>query len=212
MIKSVDVFVIYDDVNYIKGGWINRNTILENRKKKLITLETRSASQNKPINQILVGNNTESLIKTLTQNYSKAPYFNSVIDLFTELLRNSEKNLAKFITYTISKICLHLGVDTKLIVSSENFKNSNLRGVDRIIDICKQLGGSDYINSIGGRNLYNKELFAENNLELFFIKSNPITYPQYKNTPFVQNLSIIDVMMFNATQVIQKYLDDYSLI
>ena len=211
LIKAVDVFVIYDDVNYIKGGWINRNAILENGKRKIITLETRGASQNKLINQILVGNNKESLIKTLTQNYQRAPYFKPVMGILLDLFRNDEKNLAKFISCTIFNICSYLLIDTKLLICSEVFNNLSLKGVDRIVNICKQLGADAYINAIGGIKMYDKSTFAKQDLLLYFIESNPIEYIQFGKAPFVPNLSIIDVMMFNSPEVIQRFLENYRL-
>ena len=106
LIHAVDCFVIYDDVNFIKGGWINRNCILENGKRVFFTLETQGASSNKLINQVLVGENSNILIKTLNQNYQKAPYFQEVNPFLTDILQNSEKNLAKFLSASITILCI----------------------------------------------------------------------------------------------------------
>ena len=103
-------------------------------------------------------------------------------------------------------------IDTKLIVSSEVFNNTNLKSADRLIDICKQLGADEYINAIGGKGLYNKDVFADKGLRLFFIESNPIVYVQFGDVSFVPNLSIIDVMMFNSTEKIREMLTQYELI
>jgi hypothetical protein len=211
LIQAVDVFVIYDDVNYIMRGWINRNNILEHGKPKLFTLQTHGASQNRLINQISVGGNAEKLLKILYQNYQKAPYFNSAMRVLSDLFLNEEKNLARFISTTIRKICSYLMIDTKLIVSSEVFNNTNLKSADRLIDICKQLGADEYINAIGGKGLYNKKMFAEKGLKLFFIESNQIAYTQFGDL-FVPNLSIIDVMMFNPPEAIRKFVERYKLV
>ncbi len=211
LINAVDVFVLYDDVNYIKGGWINRNAILENGNRKLFTLETRGVSQNRLINQISVGENAGSLIKSLIQDYRKAPYFEPVMGILSDLLLNNEKNLAKFIAYTVLRICSYLRIDTKLIVSSEVFNNSNLRGADRIVDICRQLNADVYINPTGGKELYSKSVFAHNGLRLYFIESNPIIYTQYRDDVFVPNLSIIDIMMFNSPEIIHEFLENYRM-
>jgi hypothetical protein len=212
LIQAVDVFVIYDDVNYIVRGWVNRNNILERGSRKLFTLETSGASQNKLINQISVGGNTEKLIKMLYQNYKKAPYFDSAINILSDLLLNKEKNLAQFLSTTIRKICSYLMIDTKLIVSSEAFNNTNLRSVDRLIDICKQLGADVYVNAIGGKSLYSQEMFADKGVRLLFIESNPIVYTQFGDGLFVPNLSIIDVMMFNSPEATHEYVGSYRLV
>lgn len=211
LIQAADVFVIYDDVTYIKAGWINRNNILERGGCKLFTLDTLGASPNRLINQISVGGNAGKLIKTLRQNYKKAPYFDSSMGILSDLLMNNEKNLARFISTTIRKICSYLMIDTKLIVSSEVFNNANLRSAVRVIDICKQLGADVYINAIGGKGLYSKDAFAEKGLQIFFIESNPIVYKQFDNL-FVPNLSIIDAMMFNSPETIHEFVESYRLV
>ncbi len=173
LINAVDVFVIFDDVNYIVRGWITRNNILEHGRRKLFTLETRGASQNRLINQVEVGENAEKLIKTLYQNYRKAPYFDHVINLFSDLLLNKEKNLSRFISATIYGICSYLMIDTKLIVSSEASNKAGKKGADRLIDICKNLGANEYVNPIGGKDLYSKDSFEEKGAKLFFLESEP---------------------------------------
>jgi hypothetical protein len=211
LIHAADVFVVYDDVNYIVRGWINRNYILERGRPYLFTLQTNGASQNRLINQVSVGGNADKLIKMLYQNYQKAPYVDYAMNILSDLLQNKEKNLARFVITTIRKICSYLLIDKKLIVSSELFNNTNLRGANRLIDICKQLGADEYINAIGGKGLYSKDEFAEKGLQLFFAESAPIAYAQFGNL-FIPNLSIIDVMMFNSPDVIRKFVERYRLV
>jgi hypothetical protein len=211
LIHSADVFVVYDDVNYIVRGWINRNYILERGKAKLFTLHTQGASQNRLINEILVGGNAEKLIKFFYHNYKQAPYFNSTMTIISDLLLNKEANLSKFITTTLKKICSYLSINTKIIDSSEIFHNANLKETDRIVDICKQLDGEIYINAIGGRSLYDRDEFAGKGLQIFFIESNPVAYKQFDNL-FVPHLSIIDAMMFNSPEAIYDIIENYRLV
>jgi hypothetical protein len=103
-------------------------------------------------------------------------------------------------------------IDTKLIVSSEVFNNANLRSADRLIDICTHLGANVYVNAIGGKGLYSKEVFADKGLRLLFIESNPIVYAQFGGVLFVPNLSIIDVMMFNPPEALHEFLGSYRLV
>jgi hypothetical protein len=211
LIHSADVFVVYDDVNYIVRGWINRNYILERGKQKLFTLQTQGASQNRLINEILVGGNAEKLIKIFYHNYKQAPYFNSTMNILSDLLLSKETNLSKLITSTLKKICSYLSINTKIIDSSEVFNNANLRETDRILDICRQLDADIYINAIGGKCLYGKDEFAEKGLQIFFIESNPFVYKQFDNL-FVPNLSIIDAMMFNSPEEIHEFVESYRLV
>ena len=77
--------------------------------------------------------------------------------------------------------------------------------------VNKEIKNRAYINAIGGQELYNKEDFAKERIQLKFIKTNDIKYSQLKNE-FVPNLSIIDVLMFNSPEHIKEMLEDYELI
>ena len=104
-----------------------------------------------------------------------------------------------------------MGIKTKLIVSSDLNKNNELRAQDKVLHICHLLNGTDYINAIGGQELYSVEDFKSEGLNLHFIKTLEYSYPQFKNE-FVSGLSIIDVMMFNSPEQIREMLDKYELL
>lgn len=211
LINAADTFVIYDDVNYIKKGYINRNAILEGGQAKLFTLELLGASQNKLINEIEVGNNATKLLKTIRQNYKRAPYFETVFPMLEKILEHEEKNLAKYLGNSLFDIADYLGIKTKIIFSSSIEKENGLRGEAKVIDICKSLDATDYINPIGGQGLYDKESFVDHGLELDFIKSDLNVYKQFDGD-FVSHLSIIDVMMFNSKEIIVKMLESYERV
>ncbi|MGB5965067.1 MAG: WbqC family protein [Sulfurimonadaceae bacterium] len=211
LLNAVDTFVIYDDVNFIKKGYINRNSILHTGQVQKITLELSGASQNKLINEIEVGNNSKKLLKSIEQAYKKAPQYEIVFPLIESILENPEKNLAKFIGNSLQKIADYLECNTEIVYSSDLEKDNNLKAQDKVLDICKRLGASNYINAIGGQELYNKEAFEAENIELKFIKTELIEYKQFKNE-FVPYLSIIDIMMFNSNKAIQNMLNSYKLV
>lgn len=205
LINVVDTFVIYDDVNYIKKGYINRNSILSGNDSQRITLEVIGASPNKLINEIQVGNNVKKLLKTLSQTYSKAPEYDRVFPLIEDILKSREKNLAKFVGGSIVKISNHLKINTKIIFSSDIEKNSNLKAQDKIIDICKELKSLNYINTIGGVNLYDEDRFKKEGIGLNFLEAKIINYQQFKDE-FISHLSIIDVLMFNDIDAVRNML------
>lgn len=214
LINAVDTFVVYDDVNYIKQGWITRNYILVNGKKHLIILQLKGASSFKQINQIKVGNNRHKLIKTMFHSYTKAPYFNEVFPVIENSLKFGDDNLAGFITNSLQEIADYLDIKTKIIMSSnikEIKKNSHLKGLDKGLNICNVLNADVYINAIGGKELYSKEEFKKYFIALYFIKTKNITYRQFNNE-FTPNLSIIDVLMFNSKDTVKKLLNEYELI
>ncbi len=212
LIGAVDKFVIFDDVNHIKRGWINRNRILYRNQVRYFNVCLEGASQNKLINEISVDQeHNKTNYRIIEEAYSKAPYFNEVYPVFEKILKQEEKNLARYNGNLIKTLVDYLDIDTELLYSSDIKKDNALRGQDKIISICKTLGGDQYINAIGGKKLYDTELFARNELQLFFIKSANIEYKQFNNC-FEPDLSIIDVLMFNSREKVLEYLNQYFLV
>ncbi|MDD2780467.1 WbqC family protein [Sulfuricurvum sp.] len=211
LIEAVDTFIIYDDVSYIKQGWINRNQILFNSKRYLFTLELQGASSFKKINEVEVGNNRIKLLKTFEQAYRKAPFFNDVFPMLTNIMTNQELNLARYLEYSIKEIVSYLNLQTKIIISTQIEKDTSLKGQDKIINICKKLNATHYINTIGGQVLYDKESFTKRDISLSFIKTNLMEYRQFSDE-FISHLSIIDVMMFNNINDIKNMMQEYELV
>ncbi len=211
LLSAIDTFVIYDDVNYINKGYINRNSIVVNGQVLKFTLELIGASQNKLINDIQVGNNVAKILKTIGLAYKKAPCFAQAFPMITEILLNTEKNLARFIGASLQVLANYLGISTHFLYSSEIDKNPNLRGQDKIIAICETLQADTYLNPIGGVELYDKTLFAQHQIQLFFLKGQLPSYRQF-TTDFIPALSIIDVLMFNDPEQVVQMLAQYQLI
>lgn len=210
-INAVDKYVLYDDVNFIKQGWINRNRILLGGKDYIFNLTLAGASSFKLINEIGIIDNKAKISKTIEQAYKKAPYYSETSELLKIIFEFESDNLAVFINNSIRQICKFLNINTELIVSSNLDKDNTLKAQDKIIHICKNLNADHYVNAFGGQELYNKADFAKECIKLSFIKTKPIIYEQFKNE-FVPWLSIIDVMMFNSVGDISEMLDRYELI
>nr|WP_315149681.1 WbqC family protein [uncultured Flavobacterium sp.] len=211
LINAVDEFVIYDDVNFIKQGWITRNSVLVDKKKYNIILQVESASSFKKIKEITIGKNKKKLLKTIQQEYKKAPYFNIVFPIIQRIISNNENNLSKFLVFSLKEIADYLQIGTVFRISSEIDKEDQLKGQDKVIAICKQLGATNYINAIGGQELYDKVSFNHHQILLNFIKTEPIKYAQFDND-FIPWLSIIDVIMFNSVEETKLLLNKYELV
>ena len=211
LISVADTFVIYDDVNFIKQGYVNRNNMLQNQKAHLFTLELIGASSNKKINEIKIGGNSNKLLKTIKQNYSKSPFYKDVFPVLDEILNNEEKELSKFLGFSLERIAGYLDIDTKFLYSSDIKNDKTFKPQDRLIDMSKILNATGYINAIGGVELYGKEVFSQNDINLSFLKTHEISYKQFNNA-FVSDLSIIDIMMFNSKGNIENMLTQFELI
>lgn len=215
LINSVDTFIIYDNIQYTKKGWINRNRILSNNKDYLITLPLKKDSDYLDIVDRRLAeswvDDKNKMLNVITSSYKKSPYFNDVYTLISDCITNNEVNLFKYIYDSIIIIKDYLDINTDIIISSELNIDHNLKSQDKVISLCLNQNADVYINSIGGVELYDKETFKKNGINLNFIKSNNIKYQQFNNE-FIPWLSIIDILMFNSKDDIKNYLNEYTLI
>ncbi|MEP0004464.1 MAG: WbqC family protein [Balneola sp.] len=214
LVNAVDTMVFYDDVQFIKRGWINRNKILINNSANYITVPCKSASQNKLINEI--DHNLEKKVETkllrkIELAYTKATYFDRVFPIIEDVFRNKGEKISDISIQSIVSIFKYLGIEKSFKVSSKSYDNESLERADRLIDITKSENAPTYINSIGGQELYSKEYFKEKGIELKFLLPDSIKYEQY-DSDFVPNLSMIDIIMFNAPEKVRDFLNQYQLV
>jgi hypothetical protein len=212
LINSVDKFIFYDDVNFIKNGWINRNRILINNEPHYITIQLKNASSFKTITSVKFGDNINKIKKTIELAYKKSPCFNEVWPIVEDCLDLQTDKISELAIYSVLTISKYIGINTIFENSSKYYsETSGLERTERLLKICKLNNANEYINPIGGSELYNKEDFKSNGINLHFIKMKNIRYIQ-QCKEFVPNLSIIDVLMFNSSLSIKKLLDDYDLV
>lgn len=208
LIASVEKFVLLDDVNYITRGWINRNRIMVNGTVHTFTIPLKKASQNKLVCDIELSDSIEwqsKLMRTIQMAYARAPYYSTTLQLLKEIIFFQTAKLDVYLRHSINLLTEYLSIETHVVESSRIYQNSKLRGQDRIVDICVQEGASAYLNPIGGKALYNSEIFQSRGISLQFIE--PRSFPNSGNTPErPKSLSIIDVLMFNEKTVVSNFL------
>ena len=215
LINAVDVFVIYDNIQYTKKGWINRNRILCNGKDEYFSIPIQKDSDflNVVERHLASDWNKEKLKITnkIKESYRKAPYFTSVFSLIEDCFSYESKNLFDFILNALNKVLSCLSIDTKIMVSSSIPIDHSLKSEQKVIAICKELKADIYINPIGGLELYNKSTFLNNDIKLQFIKTNSFQYQQFQNE-FIPFLSILDVLMHNSIDEVRQYLKKEFII
>lgn len=215
LLNTVDQFVVYDNIEYTKKGWFNRNRFIENDHDRLFTIPLKKDSDYLPVHKRSRSDSSDKeiahILRIIEQNYKKAPYFDSTFPIIKDCFLSSETNLFKYIHNSIQTVANYLGIDTKIIISSNVAIDHGLKAEKKVLAICKALKTETYINSIGGVELYDKARFAAHNLDLRFLKANLRAYPQFKE-PFVPGLSIIDVLMFNKRTRVKAMLDEYELL
>lgn len=213
LVNSVDRFVFYDDVTYIKGGYINRNLIKVNNKKQRFTVPLIGASSNVMICAVLCSDKLRKLLTTIEQAYCKAPYFNDIYPLIKETLLSEERRLSVVAAKSIELVFKYLEIEKELYFSSDLAYDRTLSATDKIIDICKIMNCNKYINSYGGINLYDQSYFKDNSICLNFIRKNEMhSYQNNTDSEFIDNLSMIDILMWNSKEQVCEMLLNYELI
>ena len=214
LIHAVDRFVIYDDVNYIKGGWINRNRILMNGEPTYITVPLQQSSSYKRICDIAVQYSPvwrDKLVRSVENTYRKAPFFAEVYPVIEKLIRYEADNLSDYLAHQLQTLAAFLSIKAEFVATSRCYENARLSGQTRILDICKREGGNTYINPQGGQTLYDIEAFRSVGIDLCFIAMRPLPYKQ-RTAGFIPYLSIIDALMEIGTVEIMHHLDAFDLI
>jgi len=215
LIKAVDTFVFYDDVDFIKNGWINRNRVLINGKPNYFTIPCKNVSSHEKIKNIKHGldqRKKKKLLKTIKFTYSRAPHFDDVYPIMDEVLDTKTGYISEFAITSVKRCSEYLGLECTFLKSSERYNNTGLDAADRLIDICREENASNYINAIGGMELYDKSYFKKYDINLSFLEPQEIAYDQFGDD-FVPWLSMIDVMMFNAPEKIKEdILNSYKLV
>jgi hypothetical protein len=210
LMKACDLFLIADDYAFIKDGWVQRNRILRQGEPTYFGIEISNISSNRLINQTeLIKVDSVKKLKDIYHCYRAAPYFKQGYELMEKILTFPSTDLTAFLVNSIEIIRNYLGIKTKMMFTSQLEGNSLLKCEQRIFDFCDRLGGTTYINAIGGQSLYKKDEFAEHGITLKFIHSHCSEYQQFKNK-FVPGLSIIDVIMFNSQERIAQMLNEYT--
>lgn len=213
LLNVVDRFVIYDDVTYIKGGWINRNRILINGKPSYITIPLYKASSYNRICDIAIQSSPiwrRKMIKSIENTYQKAPFFAKVFPIIEEMICYETDNLADFLANQLRAMTKFMGLETEFVMTSRCYQNNNLTGLDRILDICKREGAGIYINPQGGQELYDTETFRSASINLRFLVMDSIQYKQ-RAAGFTPYLSIIDALMEIGPLGVEQHLNKFDL-
>lgn len=215
LIATADVFVLGDDLQYIRAGWVNRNRILCEGQPRLLTFAVKKDRFELPIMQRQLADSffdtdAPRLVNLIAQSYRKAPCFSTVMPLLERLIRFPQHNLALYTENALRELCAYLQISTPILRGSTLTLGSCNDKQERVINIAHTFSATTFLNPIGGLELYDRERFARNDLLLRFFTMNPISYPQFSHE-FVANLSIIDVLMFNRVEQVQAMLDNFSV-
>lgn len=215
LVAAANVFVFYDDVHFMKKGWLRRNRIWSNKQELIISIPCTGASSNKLINEVAVATNHpdfKKIEKSILQSYARASEFQKIRPLVEQIFDGRPESLAGFNARTINTILNYLDLQGEMIFSSELApETKGMPKSDRLIAITKKLDGSVYLNSSGGEELYDKEYFHSNGIELQFLHPQIPLSSNGDRKGMAMNLSIIDVIMWNNPHEVRRFLSEYRL-
>ena len=216
LLNSCDVFVLYDDVNFIKRGWINRNRVLSSNNEVMFSVPLANQSQNLAINEVALANYERFKVKflrTIEHCYSKAIHFEVGFNYVTEVLNKEFITISELASCSVEVAKERLNLQCEILTSSKRFADT--KGMERsrrLINMAKILGCTRYVNSVNGSFLYDRNEFSKNGIELNFIKPTLLPYRQYNAKEFHAGLSIIDLMMNLSVEEIRTHLDSFELV
>lgn len=216
LIAASDLFILYDDVNFINRGWINRNRILINNKESYFTIPLSKSSQNKLIKDICVTEPKkwkEKLIKQFHYTYAKAPYFDSFFPHLKTVFDINSLQISDYSVKSIEVVLNYLSINKEIKQSSSENLCTQKKGSSRIRCICEHYKAKTYVNLPGAASIYINEIktFKSMNINLGILQFPDIKYNQFGNK-FVPHLSIIDLLMFNSIEKSKQLVKNFDVI
>lgn len=236
-ISAVDKYILYENLDYIKEGWMHRNRILiKNGAPTYIIARVLGKSSNRKISEIELDKEViwkKKMLNTIFLNYKGSEHFEEIFPLIESLILYPADYLFEYNAHLITRICEFLEIPTEIVTKNPDYLpieekldaidegnysafpeltlTQPIKKVARVIEMCKAEKADIFINAIGGTELYDKEEFKKYGIDLFFIKTNAVAYRQFSDR-FHPYLSIIDVLMHNGKEKTQALLKEFELI
>ncbi|VVE31964.1 hypothetical protein PMO31116_03660 [Pandoraea morbifera] len=219
LMNLVDKWVIFDDIQFIDKGWVNRNRILhpdEEKEWQFITLPLSKRGQFDKISALRVDHTAkwrEQILGKLTMYKKKAPFYKDAVAFVNQCFSATHDDLSAFLEHTLRTTARTFDMRCEFLTQSRaGFDTSQVETPGQwALEISKQLGADEYINPHGGVEIFDEAEYAANGVKLTFLKPTLTPYKQ-RREGFVPGLSIVDVMMWNSIDDIKAMLEnDFSL-
>ena len=219
LMNAVDRWIVFDEIQFIDKGWINRNRILHpdvGKEWQYITVPLANRGQFDKICDISIKSDIDwrsQILGKLTHYNKIAPFYEETMTFVRDCFDTDETNISQFVTEVLKKTADYMCIDTKIDVQSD--LQLSIGGIEHpgqwALKISEALDASKYINPLGGLEIFSPDEFTASGIELSFLRTDLTPYPQKRNG-FVPGLSIIDVMMFNEPLKCKKILEDCCLL
>ena len=218
LIKHSDEFILFDTVQFIRHGWIERNRILKQTGgwQYIQVPLIKNNGRDTLIKDVLINNNDnwkQKIIAQLQHYKKKAPYYKNVIGLLNDIFVSQYEDITHLNRASLGFICSYLGIERRFPIFSEmNLQIEKVNAPDEwALNICKALNADSYLNPIGGTEFFDRTKYERSNINIQFQEMKLIEYDQHNGSDFESSLSIVDVMMFNSVDEINQMLDSFTL-
>ena len=216
LIMATDEWIVFDSVQFIRHGWIERNRILKpNEGWQYISVPLMKHPRETFIKNTLIRVEEpwrQKIFRQLEHYHKRAPHYTKVIELLQESFKYETDSIAKLNTHLMKCVCSYLGINfTANIYSEMNLIHDKVTDPGEwALNISKAMKADQYINPLGGVELFDKEKFKREGIKLLFLRNNLTPYNQ-RRPIFEVGLSIIDTMMFCSLDEIKELVEDYEL-
>jgi len=210
LINLVDEFIIYDDVQYTKNDWRNRNIIKTGQGLKWLTIPVKQEKLSQLIKDTKISDQrwAKKHWASISQNYSKAKYFREYRELFEDIYLESTYEYLSEINYRfITAINRFFGIDTKIRWSSEfNLVDGQN---ERLLDICKQCNASEYLSGPAAKAYFDEKLALKENIRVSWMNYGNYKEHSQLHPPFEHGVSVLD-LIFNEGSNAKNFMKSFT--
>jgi hypothetical protein len=209
-IRRADLFIFYDDVQYDKDGWRNRNQIktAQGRQWLTIPVHSKGVTGGIPIKDVRIDGSkpwARNHLKALTFAYSKAPYFKRYLPLLEDFYGRCDEYLADFTIETTIALARQLGIHETRFLRSSEMEDVGGQRTDRLVRILRKVGADHYISGPSARHYIEADKFAAADIRLEYMRYDYPEYPQLY-APFDPQVTILDLLFMTGDEAL-KYLE-----
>jgi hypothetical protein len=208
LIRSVDEFILFDDAQYTRRDWRNRNVIKTKEGPAWLTIPVKATGNfHAPVRAIEIDGHKwrETHWRTISGSYARAPHFADYAAVFEALyLRSSETRLSLVNRAFLEAVCKILGIQTRLSWSMDYVVEQGRS--ERLVSLCRQAGATTYLSGPTARGYIEEDRFAEAGIGLeFFDYSGYPEYPQFF-PPFRHEVSVLDLLFQEGPRASSRML------
>jgi hypothetical protein len=211
LIQQSESFILFDTVQFIRHGWIERNRVLKPQDGwQYISVPLEKHNQQISIKDVMIREEPwrERIFRQLEHYKKRSPYYHQTIEVLQSGLQTNSRSIVEVNQHCLKKVCEYVGIETPISIWSQQgvtIEEATEPG-KWAMNICEALGYKEYINPPGGMELFDREAYAQKGIQLSFLANEMHIYSQRREN-FENGLSILDLMMFNDSQAVFQMIN-----